>query len=134
MTSDNFKARRRRRLKGQPLQVRHKQDWGRGFIFYYPRVLYCTDQMLAVMVPSQYQDSLSKTVRPRAPCGARGMGQQFNNLQLSKYRTEFESLVKKWVRIDFKSNQFQVQVFKKLCIFSISLWKLLYPTKHIKQL
>ena len=29
--------RRRRRLKRYPLQVRHKQDWGRGFILLLPQ-------------------------------------------------------------------------------------------------
>ena len=28
---------RRRRLEGHPLQVRHKQDWGRGFILLLPQ-------------------------------------------------------------------------------------------------
>ena len=28
---------RRRRLKRYPLQVRHKQDWGRGFILLLPQ-------------------------------------------------------------------------------------------------
>ena len=65
---------RRRRLEGHPLQVRHKQDWGRGFILFYPRLLYCPDQMLAVMLLSQHQVSSSKTVRPRAPCGAQCIG------------------------------------------------------------
>ena len=45
-----------------------------GLSFYYPRLLHCLDQMLAVMSLSQYQVSLSKTVRPRAPCGARCIG------------------------------------------------------------
>ena len=59
-------------FKGHPLQVRYKQDWGRGY-FYYPRLLYCLNQnqMLAVVLLSQHRVSLSKTVRPRAPCGAR---------------------------------------------------------------
>ena len=57
-----------------PLQVRHKQDWGRRFIFYYPRLLHCLNQMLAVVLLSQYRVSSSKTVRPRAPCGARCIG------------------------------------------------------------
>ena len=61
-------------FEGYPLQVRHKQDWGRGFIFYYLRLLHCLDQMLAVMLLSQHQVSSSKTVRPRAPCGARCIG------------------------------------------------------------
>ena len=58
-------------FKGHPLQVRHKQDWSRGLSFYYPRLLHCLSQMLAVMLLSQHQVSLSKIVRPRAPCGAR---------------------------------------------------------------
>ena len=39
-----------------------------------PRLLCCPDQMLAVIWLSQHQVSSSKTVRPRAPCGARCMG------------------------------------------------------------
>ena len=42
--------------------------------FYYPRLLYCQDQRLAVMLVSQHRVSSSKTVRPCAPCGARCMG------------------------------------------------------------
>ena len=61
-------------FEGYPLQVRHKQNWGRGLSFYYPRLLHCLDQMLAVMSLSQHQVSSSKTVRPRAPCGARCIG------------------------------------------------------------
>ena len=38
--------------------------------FYYPRLLYSLNQMLAVMLLSQYQISSSKTVKPRALCGA----------------------------------------------------------------
>ena len=45
-----------------------------GLSFYYPRVLHCRDQMLAVMLLSQHQVSSSKTVRPRALCGARCIG------------------------------------------------------------
>ena len=37
--------------------------------FYYPRLLYCQDQMLAVMLLSQHRVSSSKTVTPRASCG-----------------------------------------------------------------
>ena len=61
-------------FEGYPLQVRHKQDWGEGLSFYYPRLLHCLDQMLAVMLLSQHRVSSSKTVRPRAPCGARCIG------------------------------------------------------------
>ena len=48
---------------------------GQGFtvFFFYPKLLYCLDQMLVVMLLSQDRVSLSKTVRPRAPCGARCM-------------------------------------------------------------
>ena len=46
-----------------------------GLSFYYPRLLYCLDQMLAVMLFSQHQVSSSKTVRPRTPYGARCIGQ-----------------------------------------------------------
>ena len=45
-----------------------------GLSFYYPRLLNCLDQTLAVMSLSQHRVSSSKTVRPRAPCGARCIG------------------------------------------------------------
>ena len=61
-------------FEGHPLQVRHKQYWGRGFILLLPRLLYCLDQMLAVVLLSQHRVSSSKTVRPRTPCGARCIG------------------------------------------------------------
>ena len=35
-----------------------------GLFFYYPRLLYCLDQMLAVMLFSQHRVSSSKIVRP----------------------------------------------------------------------
>ena len=44
-----------------------------GLFFYYPRLLYCPDQMLAVMLLSQHRVSSSKTVKPCAPCGAQYM-------------------------------------------------------------
>ena len=69
-----IKVKNRRRLEGHPLQVRHKQDWGRGLSFYYSSLLYCPDQMLAVMLLSQHRVSSSKTVRTHAPCDARCMG------------------------------------------------------------
>ena len=68
------RCRRRRRLKGYPLQVRHKQDRGRRFILLLPQTAALLDQMLAVMSLSQHRVSSSKTVRPRAPCGARCIG------------------------------------------------------------
>ena len=48
-------ARLRRRLKGHPLQVRHKQDWDRGFIFLLPQASVLPDQMLAVMLLNQHR-------------------------------------------------------------------------------
>ena len=45
-----------------------------GLSFYYPRLLHCLDQMLAVMSLSQHRLLSSKTVRPRAPCDARCIG------------------------------------------------------------
>ena len=45
-----------------------------GLSFYYPRLLHCLNQMLAVVLLSQHRVSSFKTVRPRAPCGARCIG------------------------------------------------------------
>ena len=61
-------------FEGYTLQFRHKQDWGRGFTFYYPRLLHCLNQMLAVMLLSQHLILSSKAVRPRAPYGTRCIG------------------------------------------------------------
>ena len=58
-------------LEKYPLQVRHKQDWDRGLSFYYPRLLHCLNQMLAVVLLSQHRVSSTKTVRSCALCGAR---------------------------------------------------------------
>ena len=41
---------RRRRSEEYPFQVSHKQKWGHGFIFLPSHLLYCPDQMLAVIV------------------------------------------------------------------------------------
>ena len=55
--------------------IHFKSDTNRnkakGLSFYYPIMLYCRDQMLAVMLLSQHRVSSSKTVRSRAPCSAR---------------------------------------------------------------
>ena len=58
---------RRRYLKINPLQVRHKQDWDRGFILLLPKAaeLPESDAGSDVIKP----ELSSKTVRPRAPCG-----------------------------------------------------------------
>ena len=57
--------RRRRHLKRHPLQVRHNRTGAEDLSFYYPRLLHCVNQMLAVMLLSQYRVSSSKTVRLR---------------------------------------------------------------------
>ena len=65
---------RRRCLKGIHSRSDTNRTGAEGLSFYYPRLLYCLDQMLAVMLLSQHRLSSSKTVRPRAPCGARCIG------------------------------------------------------------
>ena len=69
-----LRRRRRRRLKGIHSRSDTNRTGAEGLSFYYPRLLYCLDQMLAVMSLSQHRVSSFKTVRPRAPCGARCIG------------------------------------------------------------
>ena len=64
----------RRHLKGIHSRSDTNRTGAEGLSFYYPRLLHCLDQMLAVMSLSQHRVSSSKTVRPRAPCGARCIG------------------------------------------------------------
>ena len=66
--------RRRRRLKGIHSRSDTNRTWAEGLSFYYPRLLYCLDQMLAVVLLSQHRVLSSETVRPHAPCGARCIG------------------------------------------------------------
>ena len=63
-------SRRRHRLKGIHSRSDTNRTGAEGLSFYYHRLLYCLDQMLAVMSLSQHRVSSSKTIRPRAPCGA----------------------------------------------------------------
>ena len=65
---------RRRHLKGIHSRSDTNRTGAEGLSFYYPRLLHCLDQMLAVMSLSQHRVSSSKTVRPRAPCGAQCIG------------------------------------------------------------
>ena len=58
-------------LKGIHSRSDTSRTGAEGLFFYYPRLLHCLDQMLAVMSLSQHRVSSSKTVRPHAPCGAR---------------------------------------------------------------
>ena len=64
----------RRRLKGIHSRPDTNRTGAEGLSFYYPRLLHCLGQMLAVMSLSQHRVLSSKTVRPRAPCGARCIG------------------------------------------------------------
>ena len=65
---------RRRRLKGIHSRPDTNRTGAKSLSFYYPRLLHCLDQMLAVMSLSQHQVSSSKTVKPCAPCGAQCIG------------------------------------------------------------
>ena len=60
----------RRCLEGHHSRSDTNRTGAEGLSFYYPRLLHCLNQMLAVMSLSQHRVSSSKTVRPRAPCGA----------------------------------------------------------------
>ena len=64
----------RRRLKGIHFRSDTNRTGAESLSFYYPRLLYCLNQMLVVMLLSQHRVSSSKTVKPRAPCGARCIG------------------------------------------------------------
>ena len=69
-----FIHRRRRRFwKGIHSGSDTSRTGAEGLFFYYPRMLYCPDPILAVML-SQHWVSSSKALRPRAPCGARCVG------------------------------------------------------------
>ena len=62
------------RLKGIHSRSDTNRTGAEGLSFYYPRLLYCLNQMLAVVLLSQHRVSSSKIVRPRAPCGTRCIG------------------------------------------------------------
>ena len=61
-------------LKGIHSRSDTNRTGAEGLFFYYSRLLHYLDQMLAVMSLSHHQVSSSKTIRPRAPCGARCIG------------------------------------------------------------
>ena len=67
----NIRRRRRRCLKGIHSRSETNRTGADGLFFYYPRLLHCLNQMLAVVLLNQHRVSSSKTVRPRAPCSAR---------------------------------------------------------------
>ena len=61
----------RRRLKDIHSRSDTNRTGAEGLSFYYSRLLHCLNQMLAVVLLSQHRVLLSKTVKPRTPCGAR---------------------------------------------------------------
>ena len=75
--SDRLKVNARRphrRLKGILSRSDTNRTGVEGLSFYYPRLLHCLNQMLAVVLLNQHRVLSSKTVRPCAPCGARCIG------------------------------------------------------------
>ena len=68
------RRRHRRCLKGIHFRSDTHRTGAEGLSFYYPRLLHCLNQMLAVVLLGQHRVSSSKTVRPRAPCDARCIG------------------------------------------------------------
>ena len=74
LNNRSTKSFRRRRLKGIHSRPDTNRTGAEGLSFYYPRLLHYLNQMLAVVLLSQHRVSSSKTVRPRAPCGARCIG------------------------------------------------------------
>ena len=61
-------------LEGYPLRSDTRRIGAEGLFFYYPRLLHCLNQMLAVMLLSQHRVSSSKTVKLCSPSGARCIG------------------------------------------------------------
>ena len=62
------------RLKGIHSRSDLSRTRAEGLSFYYPRLLHCLNQMLAVVLLSQHRVSSSKTVRPCVRCGAQCIG------------------------------------------------------------
>ena len=58
-------------LKGIHSRSDTNRTGAKGLSFYYPRLLNCLNQMLAVVLLRQHRVSSSKTIRPCAPCDAR---------------------------------------------------------------
>ena len=69
-------------LKGIHSRLDTNRTGAEGLSFYYPRLLYCLNQMLAVILLSQNQVSSSKTVRSCAQSGARCIGHAVRTLSV----------------------------------------------------
>ena len=61
-------------FEGHPLQARHKQDWGRGFILLLPQTAALPGSDAGSDIIKPASSFVFQTVRPRAPCGARCIG------------------------------------------------------------
>ena len=57
-------------LKGHPLQVRHKQDWRRGFIFLPSQASVLSGSDASSDVVKSALIFFCKIVKSRTPCGA----------------------------------------------------------------
>ena len=57
-------------FEGYPLQVRHKQNWGRGFILLLPQAAVLPEPDAGNGVIKPASSFVIQNVRPRAPCGA----------------------------------------------------------------
>ena len=73
-TPQQITCRHCRCLKGIHFRSDTNRTGAKGLSFYYPRLLHCLNQMLAVVLLSQHRVSSSKTIRPHAPCGTRCIG------------------------------------------------------------
>ena len=61
-------------FEGYPLQVRHKQDWGRGFILLLPQTAALPESDAGSGVIQPASSFVIQNGQPRAPCGARCIG------------------------------------------------------------
>ena len=61
-------------MEGHPLQVRHKQDWGRGFILLLPQTAALPESDAGSGVIKPALSFVIQNRQPRAPCGARCIG------------------------------------------------------------
>ena len=61
-------------FEGHPFQVRHKKDWGRGFILLLHQTAALPESDAGIGVIKPASSFVIQTVRPRAPFGARCIG------------------------------------------------------------
>ena len=61
-------------FEGHPLQVRHKQNWGRGFILLLPQIVALPELDAGNDVIKPASSFVIQNCQPHAPCGARCIG------------------------------------------------------------